>query len=333
MIIEPRDNSVVSANGESAPRAELDEKPPVAEDALAGRAIGQRLPRRERVEQDQEMRAELLFHEKKDSRKFATSSIANIDLDSGLIASHKCDMAKSLKDLVSDRLQALNINAFEAARRGGFSRTFVNDIITGRKTNVKGNQVASLAIALETSPAYLLGEDVDGDAEPARHELEANSNPLAKVVVAGTVEAGAFREVYAADDYTQETLFEPRDEMFPRARMLAFDVAGDSMNALTPRAIFPGDRVICIAYEDIEDRLPLRDGMTVVVERSRDGGMMREWSIKQIELYEDRIEFHPRSMNAKHKPIVIKRDPHSDKGVTVSVIALVRRISNSIPIS
>lgn len=333
MIMEPTHNGVVPPNAEIAAAAKLDEEAPVTEDALPSRTVGERLARREDVEQREELGPEFLFHSDQGSRKYATTSIANIDLDSNPAASHKCDMAKSLKDLVAERLQALNINAFEAARRGGFTRTFVNDIITGRKKNVKGNQLASLAIALETSPSFLLGEAVDGNSEPSRHELEFNTSPLAKVIVAGTVEAGAFREVYAADDYTQETLFEPRDDAFPRARMLAFDVAGDSMNALTPRAIFPGDRVICVAYGDIEDRLPLRDGMTVVIERTRDGGLMREWSIKQIELYEDRIEFHPRSLNAKHKPIVIKRDPHSDEGVMVSVIALVRRISNSIPIS
>jgi hypothetical protein len=331
--MEPGQDGVISTDGEVAACAKLDEEAPITQYAPAGRTVGERTMQGEGVQQRQQLGPKFLFHGEHDSRKFATSSIANIDVDSPARPSHKCDMAKSLKDLVSERLQALNINAFEAARRGGFTRTFVNDIVTGRKKNVKGNQLASLAIALDTSPAFLLGENVDAGMPSAHAEVAANTSPLAKVIVAGTVEAGAFREVEMADDFTQEVLFEPRDELFPRARMLAFDVAGDSMNALTPRPIFPGDRVICVAYADIEDRLPLRDGMTVVVERSRDGGMMREWSIKQIELYEDRVEFHPRSLNAKHKPIIIKRDPHSDDGVTVTVIGLVRRISNSIPLS
>lgn len=333
MIVEPGQDGVISPDGEIAAGAKLHEEAPIPQYAPPRRAVSEWTAQDEGVKQRQELGPEFLFHGVHDSRKFATSSIVNIDVDAAAQSSHKCDMAKSLKDLVSERLQALNINAFEAARRGGFTRTFVNDIVTGRKKNVKGNQLASLAIALETSPAFLLGENVDADTPSARSEVAANTSPLAKVIVAGTVEAGAFREVEMADDFTQEVLFEPRDEMFPRARMLAFDVAGDSMNALTPRPIFPGDRVICVAYADIEDRLPLRDGMTVVVERSRDGGMMREWSIKQIELYEDRIEFHPRSLNPRHKPIVIERDPHSDDGTMISVIAVVRRISNSIPIS
>lgn len=156
-------------------------------------------------------------------------------------------------------------------------------------------------------------------------EVTASSDTqfvLAKV--AGKVEAGSFREV---DDFNQsepETFLVPRDPEFPSARVLAFDVSGDSMNALSPMPIPPGYRAICVAYEDIADRVPLRNGMVVVVQRTREGGHIREWSIKQVEFYADRIEFHPRSTNAKHKPIVVPHDYQADDGTSVEVIALVR---------
>lgn len=149
--------------------------------------------------------------------------------------------------------------------------------------------------------------------------------------VAGTAEAGTFREV---DDMDQS---EPRlysvapDPDFPNARQFFVTVAGDSMNALRPRAILPGDRALCVAWEDIN--VTPRDGMTVVVERTRDGGHFREWSIKQIELYEDRVELHPRSSNARHKPIVIERDAEADDGTSVHIIGLVRSVHNDIPLS
>lgn len=78
--------------------------------------------------------------------------------------------------------------------------------------------------------------------------------------------------------------------------------------------------------------MKVRDGMVVVVERTRDGGHTREWSIKQVELYEDRIEFCPRSTNPKHKPIVVKRDALADEGVSVEIIGLVRRVINEFPL-
>ena len=94
----------------------------------------------------------------------------------------------------------------------------------------------------------------------------------------------------------------------------------------------PGDRVITVAYDDVDGEVALRDGMVVVVERTRDGGHTREWSVKQIELYEDRVEFHPRSTNPRHKPIVVDRDHTADDGTTVQIVGLVRRIVNELPI-
>lgn len=156
--------------------------------------------------------------------------------------------------------------------------------------------------------------------------------PLTPAVVAGRVAAGIFREVDDLDQSEAERVWETPDEKFPHARRMAFDVEGDSMNQLKPRPIMEGDRLICVAFEDVADRVRIRDGLVVVVERTRDGGHTREWSVKQVELYEDRIEFHPRSTNPAHKPIVVKRDAQADDGVQVEIIALVRAVRNEFPL-
>lgn len=155
---------------------------------------------------------------------------------------------------------------------------------------------------------------------------------LVPVAVAGKVEAGSFREV---DEFSQAELdhiMVAPDDRFPRARQVAFDVAGDSMNDLKPRPIFPGDRVVGVAYEDVAHELPLRDGMVVVVQRERDGGHFREWSVKQLELYENKTVFAPRSTNARHKPIIIDKNFDADNGETVEVLVVVRRIINDLPL-
>lgn len=164
-------------------------------------------------------------------------------------------------------------------------------------------------------------------------EVAPSTRPMREVPVIGKVEAGTFREV---DDIGQDevaTLSMPADDRFPDARLIAFDVSGNSMNALKPRPILPGDRIVGVSYEDVADRAPIRDGMVVVVERTRDGGHTREWSVKQVELYQDRIEFHPRSTNPAHKAIVVPRDVDADSGEQVEIIALVRRIVNDVPLS
>jgi transcriptional regulator with XRE-family HTH domain len=157
---------------------------------------------------------------------------------------------------------------------------------------------------------------------------EAKWVPARKV---GTVAAGLFREVDEFDQSEPEEITVPRDENFPNARQLTFEVEGDSMDALRPRPILPGDTIVCTAFEDIAHKVVLRDGMVVVVQRTRDAGMMREWSVKQIEIYEDRTEFHPRSTNPKHKPIIVQRQFDADDGVTVEVIGIVRMVQNTMP--
>lgn len=187
-----------------------------------------------------------------------------------------------------------------------------------------------LAPHLKLSPQKLMfGElpDVDGD-------LIDLSAELVPVHVSGVTEAGAFREANEFVESERVTIYEPRDREFPHARQGAFDVAGDSMDALIvngrPRPILPGDRVVTIDFEDLEGRLPLQDGMVVVVEQVRDGGHLREWSVKQLEIHDDRFEFHPRSTNLKHKPIVVKRDLNADDGRSVRILALVRGIRSEI---
>ncbi len=193
----------------------------------------------------------------------------------------------------------------------GVDKSAVSKILSGKR------RLASHEIV---KAAEYLGE------APPNFTSEVTLQPtvMRHAQLAGKVEAGAFREVDDFDQREPETILVPADREFPSARILLFQVEGDSMNALKPTPILPGYQVVALAFEDISDRVPLRDGMIVVVQRTRDGGHVREWSIKQIEYYADRIEFHPRSNNGKHRPIVVFHDRGADDGTTVEIIALVR---------
>lgn len=162
-----------------------------------------------------------------------------------------------------------------------------------------------------------------GDSIPP--EVLPAKGALGELVVAGEVEAGAFRE---ADQLYQEglpTIHAPMDPRYPEARQMAFRILGDSMNKAQP-PILPGGYVLCIDYEDLDNCVPIRDGMKVVVERTRLGGRMREWSVKEVEIYEDRNEFHPRSDNPRHKPIIVPREYEADNAEEVKILAIVRGV-------
>lgn len=208
-----------------------------------------------------------------------------------------------------------------------------NTLISHENGNraISKKAAAKYAELFGVTAGWILFNANDEIATAAPSEVALSRIGMTAAKHAGTVEAGTFREVDEFDQSEREMVAIPRDEKFPNARQLLFDCSGDSMNDLKPRPILSGDRLVCIAYDDVEHLVELKSGMVVVVQRERDGGHFREWSVKQIELYPDRTEFHPRSTNPKHKPIVIQRDHDADDGVTVQVIALVRRITNDIP--
>jgi transcriptional regulator with XRE-family HTH domain len=223
--------------------------------------------------------------------------------------------------------QALGWSDAELARRAGIEYAAINKYLHGKIAQPRGQTMQKLADAIGKSLLWLRDGLTTDDATVT---LSTRRSTAAALV--GKVEAGTFREIDEFDQSERILVDTPVDDRFPNARQLVFDVAGDSMNALKPRPIFEGDRVVGVAYEDIAHEFPLRDGMVVVVERTRDGGQYREWSVKQLELFIDRAEFHPRSTNPRHKPIVVDRNLYADDGTKVEIIALVRRISNELPL-
>lgn len=233
----------------------------------------------------------------------------------------------------------------EARKNAGYdspseaARAFPRDI---NKNTLISHENGNRAISKKAAEKYgelfgvaagwiLFNANDDGAASATPNEVSLSRVGMTAGLVAGRVEAGTFREVDEFDQSERIEVALPRDERFPNARQLLFDCSGDSMNDLKPRPILEGDRLVCLAYDDVEHLIELKSGMVVVVQRERDGGHFREWSVKQIELYPDRTEFHPRSTNPKHKPIVIQRDHDADDGVTVQVIGLVRRVMNEMP--
>lgn len=243
-------------------------------------------------------------------------------------------MANDVLGRIEERLQVVGLSASAASTMSGLSPDAIRNMQRSAKKgrpNVTLETLEKLAPTLQTTVRWLVSEN--GDEAVDDNELVPDQRRVLPVYVAGTVEAGAFREVDDLDQSEPEILYEPPDVKFPNARRMVFIVSGDSMNNLKPRPIFAGDRAVCVSYEDVMHLVPIIDGMVVVVERSRDGGQSREWSIKQVEIHADRVEFHPRSTNARHKPIVVSKEFDADDGTAVEVIALVRRVVNDLPLS
>jgi SOS-response transcriptional repressor LexA len=132
----------------------------------------------------------------------------------------------------------------------------------------------------------------------------------------GRVQAGAW---LAIDESSQE---EPDmwpaalDRRYPHAPQWLREVQGDSMNA---RNIFPGDLVHLVDLTTAG--ISLNTGMIVEVIRSRDGGGLREITLKEVEVTPEGIVLWPRSLNAKWREPVRMGDG-SEQDIEVQITGL-----------
>lgn len=119
----------------------------------------------------------------------------------------------------------------------------------------------------------------------------------------GPIQAGKWAEI---DETVQD---EPvffsvvADRRYPHARQWLREVRGDSMNA---RGIMPGHLAHIV---DITDAgVNLNTGMIVEVTRLRDGGALREITLKEVEVGPEGMKLWPRSTNPRWSEAVVLDD-------------------------
>lgn len=103
----------------------------------------------------------------------------------------------SLKANVERRLEELDINPYEAARRGGLERNFVQDILHERKRTVRGDNLDKLAKGLSCDPADLIPSARRRSGEPEYREVVgyAGADPDGTVLFAHGQGTGDFAPV------------------------------------------------------------------------------------------------------------------------------------------
>lgn len=218
---------------------------------------------------------------------------------------------------IADQLAATGVSQSELARQIGLDDpSKVNRIVKGLR-RVQPEE-------LERAEAFFASLDAGAPPMDAARPVRTT---LISTPVSGQVSAGVFQEIDEAENQDPDEALVARNPRYPQARVLVFDVSGNSMNAFDP-PIPDGSRVSGPAFEDIRE-VP-RNGMAVIIQRSTSDGQMIEWSVKELEVRDDGYTFHPRSTDPRYKPIVVDTDLHADDGKTVEIVALVTDVTRSV---
>lgn len=216
-------------------------------------------------------------------------------------------MESVLQERVLARMKELNLKASPLAKKAGLGDSFVRDILRGKTSVPKADNLDRLARALDTTPEYLLGSD----GAPMEGPIAI---PAGRVPYAGKVNAGAFLEV---DEYFNQDdgdhlvpEYVPRHPAYPQLPQRAWHIGGDSMNEA---GMTDGMWAIAAPYADYVDLIgELDNGSFVVVERLRHGGSQREVTVKEVQFARKGMRLIPRSTNKKHPEFFIPLDEEAD---------------------
>lgn len=218
---------------------------------------------------------------------------------------------------IADQLAATGVSQSELARQIGLDDpSKVNRIVKGQR-RVQPDE-------LERAHAFFASLS---EAAPPLDTARPVRATMVPTPVSGQVSAGLFQEIDALGSQDPDEVLVARDARYPQARIVVFDVGGNSMNAFDP-PIPDGARVSGPVFEDIRE-VP-RTGMAVIIQRSTADGQMIEWSVKELEVRDDGYTFHPRSTDRRYKPIVVDTDLQADDGKTVEIVALVTDVTRPV---
>lgn len=208
-----------------------------------------------------------------------------------------------MEKLTPERLERMIIdagtNATALAVKIGRDKDYIRDFLNGRKKSLKADdlyKIMELVGARETKAIPITKDPSDG------------------LVVAGSIQAGAWMEAYVAHEDDTELIPVARDPRFPHATQYALRVIGDSMDLEAPEGSF----VVCVNFA--ESGLSQKPGMLVHVERTMNG--LSETTLKEIGYENGNLVLIPRSSNPRYEPIYPGSDESADtsiRGVVLSV--------------
>lgn len=215
----------------------------------------------------------------------------------------------NIADRVRERLDALKMTPVDAARRAGLARTFVSDLLLGKKRSVRGEGLMLLAEVLQVDAEYLIGSsNAPRPAHASPSEIGAEGVPIA-----GICEAGVWRRTESIPDLGRIPVSADLRYIGREQRAFLVRGAGGARLGITDGMIVCG--VVPTDGSDVEAA-----GAPLVVRQRRASGEV-ETSIRMIEAGLTGAMLVAPS-DERIDPIPF---PPADRAVSVEIAAVVMR--------
>lgn len=191
-------------------------------------------------------------------------------------------MENFLRARIRDRLDALGLNPFDAAKRAGAERTFLNDLLIGKKDTIRQAAIPKVAEVLDCDPEYLIGAQATPRRSPTEPPKSAPLTASTSVPLVGIAEMGTWR--VAGMSGPPQAIPLPHDPRYPAAAQVAYLLRGDHAGGL---GVTDGSILQAVLGSDC------RDGDVVLFRRTReiDGAREEEITIRRVS--GDEMEAHP----------------------------------------
>lgn len=229
------------------------------------------------------------------------------------------DMPEStLKKRVLERMNALNLNAYQTAKKSKLGESYVRDILRGKTLNPTSAKLQRLANTLETTTAYLIGSDATGAT------VRQVAAKVTGVPVLGRVAANTWRTVdddFESDFDAEEVERVPSVSGYPAEWQFGMIVEGNCLNKIAR----DGDRLVCLDL--IKSQVDISEDDLVVIERRKFDGMMRQITAKRVKRTSTGFELWPESTDPDHQsPIVLSKVPDGEEiRIWAKVLWILRR--------
>lgn len=178
-----------------------------------------------------------------------------------------------MRQRVKERIEALKTNPFEVARIAGMERSFINDLLIGKKKRIRDDAVPVIAKALDCDPEYLFGVQSTPRADGKAIVSHEDGLPFL-----GACELGVFRD--PSIPLPMARMPAQPDPRYDARAQVTFSARDDHADLL---GISAGMVVVALSLDELPaDHGPIRGGDVVIVRRTRPNGEF-ELSIRAVE--------------------------------------------------